>query len=122
MEDSTRLAVDRTLLAYDRTLMAWLRTAISLISFGFTLYKFFQFLGESEGYKSVHHLLGPREFSLILIGLGNFALISATVEYMWSRRTLCREYHLRQVSLIAVFATLSALFGVAVLIATFLRL
>jgi putative membrane protein len=36
------LAFERTMLAYERTLMAWIRTAISLISFGFTIYKFFQ--------------------------------------------------------------------------------
>ncbi len=39
---STTLAVDRTRLAYERTLMAWIRTATSLITFGFTIYKFFQ--------------------------------------------------------------------------------
>jgi putative membrane protein len=39
--DATKLAVERTRLAYERTLMAWVRTATSLISFGFTLFKFF---------------------------------------------------------------------------------
>ena len=43
LDSSTRLAVDRTRLAHERTLMAWVRTATSLISFGFTIYKFCQF-------------------------------------------------------------------------------
>ena len=43
IDTGTRLAVERTRLAYERTLMAWVRTATSLISFGFTVYKFFQF-------------------------------------------------------------------------------
>ncbi len=43
LDVATRLAVDRTRLAHERTLMAWVRTATSLISFGFTIYKFFQF-------------------------------------------------------------------------------
>ena len=43
MDTGTRLAVDRTRLAYERTLMAWIRTAVSMITFGFTIYKFFQF-------------------------------------------------------------------------------
>ena len=43
LDAGTRLAVDRTRLAYERTLMAWVRTATSLISFGFTIYKFFEF-------------------------------------------------------------------------------
>ena len=37
---STELAFERTMLAHERTLMAWIRTAISMISFGFTIYKF----------------------------------------------------------------------------------
>ena len=41
-DDRTALALDRTRLAHERTLMAWARTATSLISFGFTIYKFFQ--------------------------------------------------------------------------------
>jgi uncharacterized membrane protein YidH (DUF202 family) len=36
------LAVERTRVAYDRTMLAWTRTATSLITFGFTIYKFFQ--------------------------------------------------------------------------------
>ncbi len=43
IDTGTRLAVDRTRLAHERTLMAWVRTATSLISFGFTIYKFFEF-------------------------------------------------------------------------------
>lgn len=42
MDTSTKLAFERTNLAHERTLMAWVRTATSLISFGFTIYKFFQ--------------------------------------------------------------------------------
>ena len=41
--DSTQMALDRTWLAHERTLMAWVRTATSMISFGFTIYKFFEF-------------------------------------------------------------------------------
>ena len=47
--DATRLAVERTRLAHERTLMAWVRTATSLISFGFTLFKFFQYLHQAGG-------------------------------------------------------------------------
>jgi uncharacterized membrane protein YidH (DUF202 family) len=42
LDSGTRLAVERTRLAYERTLMAWVRTVASLISFGFTIYKFFE--------------------------------------------------------------------------------
>jgi len=49
LSTSTKLAIERTRLAHERTLMAWVRTATSLISFGFTVYKFFQYLRESQG-------------------------------------------------------------------------
>ena len=42
LDTSTKLAYDRTRLAYERTLMAWVRTGTSLITFGFTIYKFFE--------------------------------------------------------------------------------
>ena len=42
MDASTRLSYERTMLSHDRTLMSWVRTATSLITFGFTIYKFFQ--------------------------------------------------------------------------------
>jgi uncharacterized membrane protein YidH (DUF202 family) len=41
--DITALAMDRTWLAHERTLMAWVRSAASMISFGFTVYKVFQY-------------------------------------------------------------------------------
>jgi len=45
-EERTDLALLRTLNAAERTLMAWIRTAISMIGFGFTIYKFFQYQSE----------------------------------------------------------------------------
>ena len=43
LDVGTRLAYDRTRLAFERTMLAWVRTAASLITFGFTVYKFFEF-------------------------------------------------------------------------------
>ena len=40
------LGAIRTILAADRTLMAWIRTALSMLSFGFTIYKFLQALAD----------------------------------------------------------------------------
>src|SRR5262249_44626832 len=45
----TRLAYEGTYLAHERTLMGWVRTAISLISFGFTIAKVFEYLCEKAG-------------------------------------------------------------------------
>ena len=38
----------RTFLATERTLMAWVRTSLSMISFGFTIVKFFEYLAEER--------------------------------------------------------------------------
>src|SRR5712675_638356 len=45
-EERTDLALQRTIIAAERTLMAWIRTALSMIGFGFSIYKFFQYLPE----------------------------------------------------------------------------
>ena len=80
MDIGTRLAFDRTRLAYDRTMLAWVRTAASLISFGFTIYKFFQ-IENSKGETPRPHLLGARGFALIMIGFGLVSLLLATIQH-----------------------------------------
>ena len=87
----TRLAVVRTFAALDRTLMAWVRTATSLISFGFSIYKVFQTLFESEAVTD-RHFLGPRGVALIMIALGVGGLLMATVEYRQQMRDMLDEY------------------------------
>src|SRR5262245_63163523 len=88
---ATKLALERTRLAHERTLMAWVRTATSLISFGFTLYKFFQYLHEGKPAVDVG-VLGPRGFALIMIGIGLTALTFATIEHRRAMHTLRAEY------------------------------
>ena len=61
--DATRLALSRTILAHDRTLMAWVRTSTSMISFGFTIYKFFQFVPNDRTARHAETLLEPRGVS-----------------------------------------------------------
>jgi putative membrane protein len=83
LPDATQLAVERTRLAYERTLMAWVRTATSLISFGFTIYKFFEFLREEGAGTMPHadHVLGPRPFALLMILVGLGTLVLATLQH-----------------------------------------
>jgi inner membrane protein YidH len=63
-DSSTALALERTRLAHERTLMAWVRTATSLISFGFTIYKAFEYLRQRQP-DVAHGVLGPRNFALV---------------------------------------------------------
>ena len=108
---ATKLALERTRLAHERTLMAWVRTATSLISFGFTIYKFFQYL--HEGRPAVEgRILGPRGFALAMIGIGLTALIFATIEPRRNMKDLRAEYGPVPLSLAAVVAGLIAILGV----------
>ena len=121
LPDATRLAVDRTRLAYERTLMAWTRTAMSLISFGFTIYKFFQYLNEDRPAADTG-ALGPRGFALLMIGIGLTALLLATVEHRQSMKSLRAEYGPVPYSLAAVVAGLIAILGIAGLLSVLLQL
>lgn len=61
--------------------MAWVRTATSLISFGFSVYKFFEALGDRQMQAGAERLLGPRGVGLVMIGLGVGSLALALIEY-----------------------------------------
>jgi putative membrane protein len=91
-DERTDMAVDRTVLAHERTLMAWIRTATSLISFGFTIYKFFQGMHDAEKLPVVQRLFGPREFGITMISLGVGALILATLQNRAEMKGLAEKY------------------------------
>jgi inner membrane protein YidH len=90
-DERTGLAVTRTIVALDRTLMAWIRTATSLISFGFTIYKFFE-AQERQGAPDRTHLLTPRGVGLVMIGLGVGGLILAIIEYRQQTEMLHQKF------------------------------
>jgi len=118
---STELAMDRTLLAHDRTLMAWVRTATSLISFGFTIYKFFQYLREHEGLEADSRALGPRRFAMLMISVGLASLLLATIQQLQLRKKLKRIYPQAGIPLATIMAAFISLLGILALIAVVLR-
>jgi putative membrane protein len=122
-DDRTKLAVMRTIVALDRTLMAWVRTATSLISFGFTIYKFFQALRASQP-ASETHLMTPRGVGLVMIALGVAGLLVATIEYRSQIRELHESYAqygpFRRSPALPVAAVISGL-GVLGFVLVFLR-
>jgi putative membrane protein len=117
------LGYERTRLAADRTLMAWIRTSVSMISFGFTIFKFFVYLRESNLLSSQLPLHGPRNLGLGLVGLGTLLLGMAIVEYLLYQRWLSREMKKKfpfstallaaiLISLIGILALLNLLYNV----------
>lgn len=118
--DATALAVDRTWLAYERTLMAWVRTATSMISFGFSIYKFFQFEKEEAG-RRVSGFFTPRDFSIFLVSISLVALLSATIAHRKAVARLKPYMSQAHHSQAEGLAALIALFGLMVLIITVLR-
>jgi putative membrane protein len=119
LDVSTRLAFDRTRVAYERTMMAWIRTATSLITFGFSIYKFFQIEALTAGQQN--RLIGPRGFAFILVSIGLFSLILATLEHRQNIRTLGEQYAGRLRSLAVLVAGLISILGVLALVAIIFR-
>jgi len=117
--DSNQLALDRTWLAHERTLMAWVRTATSMISFGFTIYKFFQFSMEKTA-PIEHGLLTPRDFALIMVSIGLVSLLIATVSHRRQVRGL-RPLLGGRHSMAEVVAYFVSVFGILVLLSTLFR-
>jgi putative membrane protein len=120
-DTGTRLAIDRTWLAHERTMMAWVRTAASLISFGFTIYKFFQLeLGNRR--PAGDHLIGAREFALLMIGIGLCGLVLGFVEHRSSLRVLQSSFdHTLPRSIAGLVAILVSLLGLLAILAVILR-
>jgi len=82
----TDLAMDRNFMAAERTLMAWIRTSLSMISFGFTIGKLGQILQDVEfkGILGNTRTVSIHNLAYILVLLGTFALLAASVQY-WRR-------------------------------------
>jgi len=116
---SMELAIDRTRLAHDRTLMAWIRTATSLISFGFTIYKFFQYMQEQRQVSQAK-LLGPREFALMMIGVGLVALILATIQHRRDLQKMRNHFEVPY-SMVTVVAGLIGVLGIITFLAVVFR-
>ena len=118
---SIQLALERTSLSHERTLMSWVRTATSLITFGFTIYKFFQL--ELQDRPPLQGIVGPRQFAVLMISIGLFSLMMATIQFRAYRNDLRRWYPAHPpLSLVGVVATLISLLGLLALVAVLFRM
>jgi putative membrane protein len=119
LDTATALAFERTRIAYERTMMAWIRTATSLITFGFSVYKFFQF--EMKDAPAGPMLIGPRGFGLGLIVIGLLSLLSGTVEHGRDLRALRRQYVGMPRSMSSMVAVVVGALGLWALVAVIVR-
>lgn len=120
LDTSTKLAYERTRVAYERTMQAWIRTATSLITFGFSVYKFFQ-IERPLNFKQTS-LIGSQQFGEILVLLGLGSLVIATIEYRGRIREVESEYpHEKHFSLSVWLAGAMSLLGLLALISMFYR-
>jgi putative membrane protein len=94
-QQRTDLAVARTVMAADRTLMAWTRTSLAMISFGFTVYKFMQYLREEGKTVLIPTERGAQNFGMTLIVVGILSLLIACAQYwQFTRKTNSgRKWH-----------------------------
>jgi putative membrane protein len=120
---STRLALVRTRLAFERTLMAWVRTSVSLITFGFTLYKAFEYLGQHEPPAARERAIAEaRHFGVAMIGIGVIGLVLALYQHLKRvKQARAMDSELPVVTVASVVAVLFAAIGSWLLIQALVR-
>ncbi len=99
--------------------MAWIRTATSLITFGFSVYKFFEL--EMKRTLEVPGGIGSRGFGLALIGVGLLSLLLGTLEHGRDLRALARDYAGMPRSSSRWIAIVIAVLGLVALVAVVVR-
>ncbi|MGB5711674.1 MAG: DUF202 domain-containing protein [Waterburya sp.] len=87
-EIRTELARERTRAAQERTLMAWIRTSLSMISFGFGIDRFFNYLENTKTGRDINSLTEERILGLSLMILGIFALVAALITHWFTLKNI----------------------------------
>jgi putative membrane protein len=121
LDEGTELSLARTRLAGERTLMSWIRTSFSMISFGFTIGKFLEYLNSQPG--SEARIGEGRTLPTLLILLGLISLVVGC----WEHRHLVVQLNARtgerlRPSAVGVIAVLVALIGLLAFAGMFVRI
>jgi putative membrane protein len=120
LDASTRLAAQRTRLALERTLMAWIRTSTSLITFGFTIFKFFQYLATNE--RRREPIVSPWVVGMMMILVGLTGLTMAWIQHRQEMKALQAEVGPMPYSIAGTMAGFIAVLGAIALILVAFRL
>lgn len=122
--DSTMMAVSRTIMAADRSLMAWVRTGLSLISFGFTIYKFLEYAREqaSASGKDLSGATSPELVGIFMVGMGVISLVFGIIENTHNVKLLTSQYNFRRTRYALFMAVILSIFGIFLLLTILFRL
>ena len=115
---NTDLAFERTALAQERTLMAWVRTSISMISFGFTIYKFFDGNNKAE---ASGRLMSPRVVGMIMISFALITLLLAMIQNHVAVEKIKQSYPDLPRSISSLLGIFILVFGLALFLGTLFR-
>lgn len=88
LSTSDKLAIDRTKLALERTQMAVVRTSVSMISFGFTIAKFFNDLKSIESLKTISTAYSSKSVGYWLVVIGTAYILISSVQYQMDYKSL----------------------------------
>ena len=99
--------------------MAWIRTSTSLIAFGFTIFKFFQYLATEE---HRHTVVSPWVVGMTMIVIGLTGLALAWVQHRQQLKALKAEAGPMPYSISGIMAGFIAVLGVVALVVVALRL
>jgi putative membrane protein len=122
LDDSTRLALTRTRLSAERTLMSWIRTSFAMISFGFTIGKFLEYLSRLPA-NAGGRPGDVRTVPALLIVLGLVSLFIGVYEYRHTSLELAVTGGIRhRPTALGVIAVLVGLLGVLAFVGVFVRL
>jgi putative membrane protein len=88
IKELTALALDRTKYSSERSVLSWMRTSVSMYTFGFTITKFIDYLGDDAG--AGGYAAGLSRLGLVLVLIGITSLVLAIIEHMKRLRVMAR--------------------------------
>lgn len=109
------LAYERTILAQERTLMASIRTSVSLISFGFTIAKFFQDLKASEALKGISNI-SSRNVGFWLVFIGTAYIFLFSIQHQFILHSLRVKGVQKRISYTFILAIVIGILGLALIL------
>ncbi|MBK8551637.1 MAG: DUF202 domain-containing protein [Ignavibacteria bacterium] len=115
LKTSDMLAYERTILAQERTLMAAIRTSVSLISFGFTIAKFFQDLKTMDVLKGVSNI-SSKNVGYWLVFIGTAYMFAFTVQHQFVLKSLRVAGVKKRISFTFILAIVIGLLGLSLLV------